>query len=38
MRACVCSTPWFPETIKDNKERRAQEAVKYGSSPLGISL
>ena len=38
MRACVCSTPWFPETTKDNKERRAQEVVKYGSSPLEISL
>lgn len=32
------STQWFPETTKDNKERRAQEMVKYGSSPLKISL
>lgn len=29
---CASSTQWLPETTKDNKEKTAQEMVKYGSS------
>lgn len=32
---CISSTQWLPETIKDNKEERAQEMVKYSSSHTG---
>lgn len=32
---CASSTQWLPETTKDNKEKRAQEMVKYGSSNTG---
>lgn len=33
VNVCVCSTQWFPEATKDNKEKTAQEIGEIWKQP-----